>query len=380
MDLHSYLYEFTSNTTASLYTAPGYGDAGVYPITITVTDGAGGVATSTAIVTITNVETAEDDGTAPIAPGNFAAIALSDGTVKLTWKDIAYNESSYTIYRSISAGGPFTVMNPGATNANDSSYIDNTVGGNITYYYKISADNIHGSNGINTPVSVNTVNKIPVLHAISNMVIKSGNPAALNIIAVDDPGEVLTVTVSGLPAFASYQNTGNGTGNIIFQPQLIDVGTYNNVTVQVQDNYGGTAMSKFSISVIDSSFRSTFINFSSEGGYSVSAPWNNYLYFPFANLALTNLLDASGVNTGYSVKFLEQLTGNFNSGMTNNNKGIYPDTVLLTSVYYSQSSAAHLEIAGLDLTKKYNVVIVTSFNSGDDGTATFSVGCAVSDC
>ena len=364
----------TSNTTASLYTAPGYGDAGVYPITITVTDGAGGVSTSTANVTITNVETAADDGSVPIAPGNFAAIALSDGTVKLTWKDIAYNESSYTIYRSTNAGGPFTILNSGATNANDSSYIDNTVGGNITYYYKISADNIHGSNGINTPVSVTTVNKIPVLHAISNMVIKSGNPAVLNIVGVDDPGEVLTVTVSGLPSFASYQNTGNGTGNIIFQPQLIDVGTYNNVTVQIQDSYGGTVMSKFSISVIDSSFRSTFINFSSEGGYSVAAPWNNYLYFPFANLALTNLLDASGVNTGYSVKFLEQLTGNFNSGMTNNNKGIYPDTVLLTSVYYSQSSTAHLELAGLNLAKKYNVVIVSSFNSGDDGTATFSVG------
>ncbi len=364
----------TGNNTASLYSAPGYADAGIYPITITVTDGAGGLVSSTAILTVTNVETATDDGTAPVMPVNLAAVAVPDGTVKLSWKDIAYNESSYSVYRSTNVAGPFTLINPGASNANDTVYIDNTVSGNITYYYKISADNIHGSTGVNTPVSVTPFNKLPVLHAISNMVIKAGSQPVLNIISVDDPGEVLAINITGLPSFASIQNTGNGTANIIFQPQLSDVGTYNNVSVQVSDNYGGISTKEFSINVIDSSFRSTFINFSSEGGISVPAPWNNYLYFPFANLALNNLLDATGINTGYSVKFLEQLTGNFNSGMTANNKGIYPDTVLLTSVYYSQSSTAHLELAGLNLAKKYNIVIVSSFNSGDDGTATFSAG------
>ncbi len=364
----------TSNKTASLYSAPGYADAGVYPITITVTDGGGGVVSSTAIVTVINVETAIDDGTAPVLPVNLAAMALPDGTVKLSWKDIAYNESSYSVYRSTNAAGPFTLINPGAANANDTSYIDNTVAGNIMYYYKISADNIHGSTGINTPVSVTPVNKLPVLHSISDMVIKSGSQAVLNIISADDPGEILTVNVTGLPSFASIQNTGNGMANIIFQPELIDVGVYSNINVQVSDNYGGISTRKFSINVMDSSFRSILINFSSQGGISVPAPWNNYLYFPFANLTLTNLLDASGINTGYSVKFLQQLTGNFNSGMTSNNKGIYPDSVLLTSVYYSQSPPAQLEIGGLSLAKKYNVVIVSSFNSGDDGTATFTVG------
>ncbi len=364
----------TSNSTASLYSAPGYADAGVYPITITVTDGGGGLISSSAIVTVINVETAVDDGTTPVLPGNLVAAALPDGTVRLSWKDIAYNESSYSVYRSTNAAGPYTLINPGASNANDSSYIDNSASGNIMYYYKISADNIHGSSGTTNAVSVTPVNKLPVLHAISNMIIKSGSQAVLNIASFDDPGEALTVNITGLPSFASVQNTGNGMAGITFQPQLADVGTYDNISVEVSDDFGGVLSRQFSINVIDSSFRSTLINFSSEGGIGVPSPWNNYLYFPFANLALSNLLDASGVNTGYSVKFLEQLTGNFNTGMTANNKGIYPDSVLLTSVYYSQSSTAHLEIGGLNVAKKYNVVIMSSFNSGDDGTATFTSG------
>ncbi len=364
----------TGNTTASLYSAPGYADAGIYPITITVSDGAGGVISSAATITVINVETAFDDGTAPAMPTNLAAVALPDGSVKISWKDIAYNELSYSVYRSISPAGPFTLLNPGASNANDSTYIDNTVSGNITFYYEISADNTHGSTGINTPVSVKTVNKLPVLHSINDMVVKSGSQGVVNIIAADDAGETLTLNITGLPSFASILNTGNGSADIIFQPQLADVGVYNNINVQVSDNYGGVSTRKFSVNVVDSSFRSTFINFSSEGGISAPAPWNNYLYFPFANLALSNLLDATGVNTGYSVKFLEQLTGNFNAGMTSNSKGIYPDSVLLTSVYYSQSSTAHLEFAGLNPLKKYNIVILSSFNSGDDGTATFTVG------
>ncbi|MEP6583071.1 MAG: PA14 domain-containing protein [Ginsengibacter sp.] len=364
----------TGKTTASLYAAPGYADAGIYPITITVTDGAGGVAISTSTVKVINIETASDDGTVPVLPANLIAIALSDGSVKLSWKDIAYNETSYSVYRSSNIAGPYALLNPGASNQNDSVYIDNTVSGNISYYYKITGDNTHGSSAETNIVTVIPINKLPVLQGINNMVVKSGSQGVLNVIAIDDPAEILTINVTNLPSFASIQNLGNGTANIIFQPELANVGSYNNINVQVSDNYGGITAKKFSIDVIDSSFRSIFVNFSSQGGISAPAPWNNYLNFPFANLTLNNLLDASGINTNYSIKFLQQLTGNFNTGMPANNKGIYPDSVLLTSVYYSQSSPAQLEIAGLNLSKKYNVVIVSSFNSGDDGSATFSSG------
>ncbi len=364
----------TSDNTAMLVSAPGYADAGVYPFTITVSDGAGGVVSSSATVTVTNVETTIDDGTVPEKPANLVATALPNGSVKLAWTDIAYNETAYLVYRSLTLSGTYSLLNSGAANINDTTYIDNSAAGNTLYYYKISAINSYGTAGLTAPVNVTTTNKLPVVQALNNLIINSGSQAVLNITSSDDAGETLSVQTTGLPSFATMVNLGNGNADITFQPQLSDVGTYNNITLQVNDNYGGVTTKQFSVTILDSSFRSTYVNFSSSGGSSAAAPWNNYLYFPFANLALNNLLDASGINTGYSVKFLQQLTGNFTSGMAANNKGIYPDTVLLTSVYSSSSSTAQFEFAGLNVNKKYNVVILSSFNSGDDATATFTSG------
>ncbi len=315
-----------------------------------------------------------DDGTSPVKPTNLGAQVLPNGYVQLQWKDIAYNESSYLVYRSLNAAGPYTLLNAGAANANDTVYIDNTVASKTTYYYQVEASNKYGTSGKTNFVSATTINKAPILNTLNNVFVKTASSAAVNINATDDAGDVLTVTITNLPSFGTYQSNGNGTGVIDFTPAVNDIGLYKNITVKVDDNFGGSVTKSFDVNVADSSFRSVFVNFSSEGGISEAAPWNNYLYFPFANLALTNLLDATGVNTGYSVKFLQQLTGNFNAGMTANNKGIYPDNVMLTSVYYSSSSAAQLEFAGLAPAKKYNVVLFSSFNSGDDATVTFSSG------
>ncbi|MDQ6888756.1 MAG: PA14 domain-containing protein [Bacteroidota bacterium] len=364
----------TSNSTASLYSAPGYADAGVYPFTVTVSDGSGGVVSSSAIVTVLNVETSIDDGTIPITPGNLTAQSLPNGSVQLGWKDIAYNESAYLVYRALSAAGPYSLLNPSAVNPNDTTYVDNTAAGNILYYYQVTAINTHGNSAPSNTVNITTINKLPVLQTINNVVINSGSQPVLNIHATDDPGETLTINATGLPSFASIQNTGNGLATITFQPQLNDVGVYNNVTIQVSDNFGGTTTQQFSVNVMDSSFRSIFVNFSSQGGTIAPSPWNNYSSFPFASFTLNNLLDAFGVNTGYNVRFLQQLTGNYNTGMTANDKGIYPDSVLLTSVYYSGSSTQQMEFGGLNPAKKYNVVLMSSYNSGDDGTATFMSG------
>ncbi|MEO6637496.1 MAG: PA14 domain-containing protein, partial [Ginsengibacter sp.] len=364
----------TSDNTAMLVCAPGYADAGVYPFSIAVSDGAGGVVSSSAMVTVTNVETTIDDGSLPVMPVNLAAIALPNGGVKLSWTDIAYNESAYLVYRSVSPGGTYLLLNSGATNSNDTTYIDNSAAGNTLYYYKISAVNSYGTAGRTPAVSVTTINKLPVVNVNSNTIINAGSQVILNVTSSDDASEILSLQIQGLPSFATLNDLGNGNATITLQPQLSDEGNYTNITVMVTDNYGGITTKQFSINVLDNSFRSTYVNFSSSGGKRAPAPWNNFLSFPFANFTLNNLLDASGVNTGYSVKFLQQLTGNLDSGMAANNKGIYPDTVMLTSVYYASTSTAQLEFAGLNVNKKYNIVIFSSFNSGDDATATFSVG------
>ncbi len=56
--------------------------------------------------------------------------------------------------------------------------------------------------------------------------------------------------------------------------------------------------------------------------------------------------------------------------MTAKNKGIAPDSVLLTRFIILPL----LQLTGLSSAKKYNVVILSSSNAGDDDTASFSSG------
>ncbi|MEP6675448.1 MAG: fibronectin type III domain-containing protein [Ferruginibacter sp.] len=319
-----------------------------------------------------------DDLTTPILPVNLAAEALSNGYVKLTWKDLAYNENNYLVYRSTSAAGPFTVLNAGASNANDTTYTDNTVLSSTTYYYKIAATNNYGTSGQTGSVSATTVNKVPVFNALNDVFVKAAASTVVNINATDDAGDVLTIAVSNLPAFASYQNISNGTGKITVSPGINDLGVYKNVTVKITDNYGASITRTFDIYVADNSTRSVYVNFGpqpSEGGVPQAAPWNNSLAYPFANLLVNNLNDDVGVNTGFSVKLLEQWDRNFMYGMTTgDNSGIFPDNVIQGSINTSSTSARTMEFAGLNPAKKYNLVFFCSTNAGDDGSVIFANG------
>ena len=319
-----------------------------------------------------------DDGTTPVLPTNLAAQTLANGYISLSWKDISYNENNYLVYRATSAAGPYTVLNASANNANDTAYIDATVASNTTYYYKIAATNNFGSSGQTAAVTATSINKTPVLNPLSDVFVKTSASTIVNINATDDAGDVLTITVSNLPAFASYLNTSNGVGKITIAPGTNDLGTFRNITVKVSDNFGASVTRTFDIYVSDNSTRSVYLNFApqtSEGGIAQAAPWNNSLSYPYANLLIGNLNDDVGVNTGFSVKLLEQWDRNYLYGMiTGDNSGIFPDNVIKGSINTSSTSARTIEIAGLNPAKKYNVVFFASMNAGDDATVTFANG------
>ena len=81
-----------------------------------------GASTPYGIVNAIVIEKPFDDGTAPAVPANLIAQAQSNGSVKLEWDDVAYNESAYLVHRATSSDGPFTLINAGASNANDTTY------------------------------------------------------------------------------------------------------------------------------------------------------------------------------------------------------------------------------------------------------------------
>ncbi|MEP7079832.1 MAG: PA14 domain-containing protein [Ginsengibacter sp.] len=320
------------------------------------------------------IEKPYDDGTKPVAPTNFAGIAQSNAKVLLTWFDKSYNEDAFQILRSLNPTGPYTLLNPGQQNANDVNYVDSSAVGNTTYYYKITAKNGYGNSDTSMPVSVLSTNKLPMFNGINNIYLRSGNTSSFNITATDDAGEVLQVSMTGAPSFGVLQNTGNGMATVTFNPQVGDEGFYKNITITVSDNHGGSVSRQFSVSVSDNAFRTVYLNFSSQGGYAEPTPWNNYLSYPFANATVSNMTDDANVNTGFSFKFLQQLNGNSNFGMTANNRGILPDGVMQTSVYTNSTNTAIMEFNGLNPTKKYNVVVFCNLNAGSDDIGTFTSG------
>lgn len=316
-----------------------------------------------------------DDGTKPVAPTNFSASPLLNSKVLLQWRDVAYNEAGYLIMRSDAVNGTYVKLNDGQNNVNDSTYIDSTGSGNTMYYYKILAYNDYGNSDTVGAVSVSTTNRPPTINVINDVFLKEGNSAVVNIQAQDDAGESLTLETSGLPSFATLQITGNGQATVTINPVAGDEGIYKNITVKTTDPFGASATEQFSIVVSSDELRTVLINFGPPGGTPEPAPWNNYLAYPAGGYTISNLVDDMNSNTGFNFKFTTQLNSTSTFGMTDGeNKGIYPDNVLQSAVTISLGNTYNMQIGGLDPAKKYNVVIMGSWNTGAADTATFSSG------
>lgn len=78
-------------------------------------------------------------------------------------------------------------------------------------------------------------NFAPVLTAISNQTMAEGSSLALQFNATDqNPGDTLTFTIMGKPAFGVFTDNGNKTATLQLNPGFTDAGTYN-ITVTVSD-------------------------------------------------------------------------------------------------------------------------------------------------
>ena len=114
------------NSDNTLTYTPLAGFTGEDSFTYTISDGNGG--TDTATVTITVNDTSEP----PKVIDDLAARA-KDGKVQLTWTDTGADH--YNVYRSTTAGGPYTLI--ASTTSTYSTYLDTDVVTGTTYYYVV---------------------------------------------------------------------------------------------------------------------------------------------------------------------------------------------------------------------------------------------------
>ncbi len=315
-----------------------------------------------------------DDGTAPAKPRNLTG-QFASGAIKLNWIDAAYNEAAYEIYRSsTNQPGSFTLLNPGGNNANLQQYDDLNFLGNTTYYYYVIATNSQGSSPSSDTVSVTTPNASPLISAIADVKMKTQQIIDVNIVALDDPSDVITLQVTGLPSFATFTGTGNGTGTINIAPGNT-MGTFTGITVTATDNKGAASNRQFSIIVSNKDITSYYVNFNQvlpEG-----QPWNNFNTWPYAGSVINNLSDDGGNVSGINVTLVDGWAGANDVGAsTGGNSGVFPDNVMKTNYYESTTNAKRIRITGLPTgSNKYNLVFFASRGGvNDNRNTTYSYG------
>ena len=312
-----------------------------------------------------------DDGTAPAAPVQlFAQNAPTQGGVKLTWVDKAYNELGYTIIRSTAAAGPYAPVGTVGTKA--ITFVDTTVSGGVTYWYRVYATNGTGQSPYTDSVSITTTNRIPKINPISNVTLTSGQSATVTVTTVDDATDHQTLTASNLPSFVSFVDNGNGTGTITVAPGAGDNGVYTGLTVKTTDMSDSSASTTFSVFVVEQNVSNTYLNFSDTA--VAPKPWNNLLGIPFAGTTISNLVDDGGANTGISVQIQGGFDGVVGHGMRpRNGQNVYPEAVTSTGYFAYSTDQRGLLISGLNPSKTYNFIVFASYFDNSDCTTKFGM-------
>jgi hypothetical protein len=312
-----------------------------------------------------------DDGTIPAIPTALSAQNVIGKGVQLSWNDLAYNEAGYYVYRALASNQVYILI--GQTKAETSGFTDTTITGNTQYLYKIAAFNQYGVSGFSNIAAITTINNIPKLIAISDVALKNNQTATVNISAKDDSTDHVTLTVSGLPSFATFVDNGNATGSIAITPTANNQGAYA-VTVTATDNANASSSTAFNILVSDPNISSTYLSFS-DGAYSVPKPWNMLSGWPFAGATFTNIVDDSNTPTGMTVKFKNGFQGVVQSGMQPvEGVGIYPNVVMRTGEFEGGNNKDTIVVSGLSSSKKYNFVFFASHDDGLVGNTNYTIG------
>ncbi len=114
-----------------------YQVAGMYPVTMTLTDSSGSTCKSVFFVNV---------GTAPSAPADLTAAKLTDTSIQLQWTPSTDTTATYIAYRSADAGTTYSQI--ATTDSVTYFYTDSPIDATVDQYYAVAATNQFGTSSM----------------------------------------------------------------------------------------------------------------------------------------------------------------------------------------------------------------------------------------
>jgi hypothetical protein len=111
-------------------------------------------------------------------------------------------------------------------------------------------DGTFDSNVATISLTVRPVNDAPRLALLDDVVMDEGESRSVFVSAADPEGDAITLSASGLPAFASFADNGNGRGTLTLTPGFAAAGIYSHASVRASDSLLSSTR-EFTITVND---------------------------------------------------------------------------------------------------------------------------------
>ncbi|MCB0260491.1 MAG: T9SS type A sorting domain-containing protein [Calditrichaeota bacterium] len=236
----------SGNGTGSITLEPGFSNSGSYSnIMVIVTDAIGAVDTTAFLLTVFNVNRnpaitqianqSMDEGDTLIVPLNASD---PDSGEVLTFA--SYNLPGFgTLVNNSDSTGSIT-FRPGfhAAGIYDGIRVYATDVGDLTD----STDFI---------LTVYATNLPPVLNTIADTTVFEGDTLIITVRAIDpDSGDTVSLSVGNLPLSATFSDSGDGSGSLMFTLALGDSGIYSDITVFATDAAGLQDSTAFTLTVL----------------------------------------------------------------------------------------------------------------------------------
>ena len=163
-----------------------------------------------------------------LGPNGLAATAVSSSQINLTWTDRTTDETEFTVERSATATGTFTVI--ATLGANSTSYNNTGLSESTTYFYKVRAANSIGVTRYTTAVSATTTAAPPATPAApTGLAASTASSSQINLTwtdnSSDETGFIVERSASSGGTYASIATLGS------------NVTTYNNTGLNASTTY-----------------------------------------------------------------------------------------------------------------------------------------------